>query len=230
MTAVPFPVSRLALERTVRLVATARLRDPVLLRLARQEYQADLAEIEGATSGRLAAQQQGTEGIQAGELLAGLPHANFINAAFAYFRPRELNRFNGPGRGAWYAALHVETCQIEVAFHMSRELQRVNDLNAVVDYAEMFASFAGEFVDLRNANPRPDCLHPDPAMGYPAGNSLAELVRHNGHNGIVYPSVRHPGGTCLVALWPAAVQSVAQGRALRATWAGNPTPEWSELA
>jgi len=230
MTAVSFPVSRIALERTVRLVATARLRDPVLLKLVRLQYQADLAEIEGATSGRLAAQQQGTEGLQPSELVGGLPHADFINAAFAYFRPRELNRFNGPSRGAWYAALHVETCQLEVAFHLTRELQRANDFNAVVDYAEMFASFAGEFVDLRTVNPRPDCLHPDPAMGYPAGNSLAELARNNGQNGIVYPSVRHDGGTCLVALWPATVQSVAQGGVLRATWAGTATPHWAEQA
>jgi hypothetical protein len=106
----------------------------------------------------------------------------------------------------------------------------VNDFNAVVEYAEMFASFAGEFVDLRNAQPRPDCLHPDPTIGYPAGNSLAELTRGNGHNGIIYPSVRHEPGTCLVALWPAAVQSVAQGRVLRAAWTGNQSPTWSEHA
>ena len=230
MTRVSFPVSRIALERTIRLVATARLRDPVLLKLASRRYQADLAEIEGATSARLAAQQHGTEGLPARELVAGLPHAHFINAAFAYFRPRELNRFNGPTRGAWYAALHVETCKAEVGFHLTRELQRVRDFTAVVDYAEMFASFAGEFVDLRGVRPRPDCLHPDPGIGYPAGNALGEQVRSSGHNGIVYPSVRHAGGTCLVALWPAAVQSVAQGRVLRAIWSGNPTPEWSELA
>jgi RES domain-containing protein len=225
----PFPIVRIALERTVRLVATARLRDPVLLQLVGERYLDDLVEIEGATNGRLAAEQQGTEALDARELVGGLPHANFINAAFAYFRPRELNRFNGPGRGAWYAALHVETCKAEVGFHLTRELQRVNDFNAVVDYAEMFASFAGEFVDLRSVNPRPDCLHPDPAVGYPAGNSLAELIRNNGHNGIIYPSVRHEEGTCLVALWPAAVQSVAQGRVLRAAWTGNPTPIWGEL-
>jgi hypothetical protein len=230
MTDVAFPVSRIALERTVRLVATARLRDPVLLKLAGRRLQADLAEIEGATSARLTAQQQGTESLSMRELVGGLPHAHFINAAFAYFRPRELNRFNGPARGAWYAALHVETCKAEVGFHLTRELQRVGDFNAVVDYAEMFASFAGEFVDLRGARPRPDCLHPDPAVGYPAGNVLAEQARSGGLNGIVYPSVRHAGGTCLVALWPAAVQSVAQGRAFRATWSGSPTPGWSELA
>jgi hypothetical protein len=229
MTAVPFPVARVAVERTIRLVGTARLRDPVLLNLVGDQYQDDLAEIEGATSGRLVAQQQGTENLQARELVGGPPHAIFINAAFAYFRPRELNRFNGPSRGAWYSALLVETCQIGVAFHLTRELQRVNDFNAVVDYAEMFASFAGEFVDLRNVNPRPECLHPDPDVGYPAGNALADAARKGGHNGIIYPSVRHSSGTCLVALWPATVQSVAQGRVLRAKWAGGPTPEWSEV-
>jgi hypothetical protein len=230
MNIVTFPVSRIAVERTVRLVATARLRDPVLLALVGTALQDDLAEIEGATSGRLTTQQQGTENLQTGELVGGLPHVNFINAAFAYFRPRELNRFNGPSRGAWYAALDVETCKVEVAFHLTRELQRVNDLNAVVEYAEMFASFAGEFVDLRNTLPQPDCLHPDPTIGYPLGNSLADLTRGNGHNGIIYPSVRHEPGTCLVALWPAAVQSVAQGRVLRAAWTGNQSPAWSEHA
>jgi RES domain-containing protein len=227
---VPFRVSRIALERTVRLVATARLRDPVLLKLAGRRFQADLAEIEGATSARLTTQQQGTEGLPARELVAGLPHAHFINAAFAYFRPRELNRFNGPTRGAWYAALHVETCKAEVGFHLTRELARVGDFNAAVDCAEMFASFAGEFVDLRGVRPRSDCLHPDPGIGYPAGNVLAEQARSSGHNGIIYPSVRHAGGTCVVALWPAAVQSIAQGRVLRATWSGNRSPQWSELA
>ena len=227
MTGVPFPVARIALERTVRLVTTARLRDPVLLELVGRAFLDDLAEIEGATSGRLAAQRQGAENLPLGELVGGPPHAVFINAAFAYWRPRELNRFNGPGRGAWYAALDVETSKIEVSFHLSRELQRVNDFNAVVDYTEMFASFAGAFVDLRSLVPRPECLHPDPAVGYPAGNALAELVRNDGHNGIIYPSVRHEEGTCLVALWPAAVQSVAQGRVLRAVWNGSPMPEWS---
>jgi hypothetical protein len=96
----------------------------------------------------------------------------FINAAFAYWRPRELNRFNGPGRGAWYAALAVETSIQEVAFHMNRELERINDFNAVVEYTEMFASFAGEFLDLRGVAPSPPCLDPNIAVGYPEGNRL----------------------------------------------------------
>ena len=51
----PFPLTRLALERTVRLVSTARLRDPVLLALVDADDLDALAEIEGATSARLRA-------------------------------------------------------------------------------------------------------------------------------------------------------------------------------
>jgi RES domain-containing protein len=225
--AFPYRVERIAIDRTVRLVTTARLRDPVLLKLIGRSLLEDLAEIEGATSGRLIAEKYGAGAIGASEFVAGPPHAAFINAAFSYWRPRELNRFNGPGRGAWYAALAVETCVEEVAFHMTRELDRVNDFNTVVEYAEMFASFAGEFVNLRGIKPRPPCLHPDTAIGYPEGNRLAERVRAFGHNGIIYPSVRHKGGTCVVALWPHTVQSVAQGQVVRLNWNGQRKPTLS---
>ena len=230
MTEETFRVERIAIERTMRLVASARLRDPVLAKLVDRDQLYDLAEIEAATSGRLTTQQRGAENLAAVELVAGFPHAAFINAAFTYWRPRELNRFNGPGRGAWYAALAVETCIAEVAYHMVRELQRVNDFNATVDCAEMSASFAGAFTDLRDMTSPPDCLSPDASIGYPAGNDLADRVRAHGHNGIIYPSVRHDGGTCLVALLPSAVQSVAQGRVLRLAWNGNPEPQWSVVS
>jgi RES domain len=214
-----FPVSTLAIARAVRLVSTARLRDPVLLRLVDPSLLDDLAEIEGATSARLR-----DESLATSLFPSGRPHSTFVNAAFAYFRPRELNRFNGPERGAWYAALEVETSIAEVAFHIRRELDRVRDYNAAVEYSEMWASFAGDFVDLRDVAPAPDCLHPDPAVGYPAGNLLAGQAMAAGLNGVVYPSVRRPDGTCLVALWPHVVQSVAQGRVIRLAWAGHPDP------
>jgi RES domain-containing protein len=213
-------VRRIAQDRTIRLVATARLRDPVLLKLVEEADLAALEEIEGATSGRLRAQEAGTDRLDRRELVYGLPHAHFINAAFAHFMPRSLNRFNGPGRGAWYAALVLETCVAEVAFHLERELANIADFNVTVDYAELYASFIGDFVDLRDAMPRPEFLDPNPES-YRAGNVFADAVRAAGHYGIVYPSVRHAGGTCLVALVPHAVQSVTQGGVIRLAWTGS---------
>ena len=216
------PVVREAFPRTVRLVSTARLRAPVLERLVSADEATALAEIEGATSQRLVAEQRGAEGIGRDEFVHGVPYANFVNAAFAYWKPREPNRFNAT-RGAWYAALDVETCMREVAYHMAEFLARSGVLKGVVEYAEMFASMAGEFVDLRGSSGRP-CLDPDPAKGYPIGNTLADAARAQGLNGIIYPSVRHAGGTCIVALTPHAVQSVAPGAVYRFEWAGSPEP------
>lgn len=223
-------ITHVTQDRTVRLVATARKREPLLSKLVPDDEIDALAEIEGATSGRLLAEERGADKLDRRELVFGVSHANFINAAFSYYLPKTLNRFNGPGRGAWYAALEPETCFAELTFHMNRELAAVNDYHATIDYSEVFASFVGDFVDLRDVNPEPECLHPDPERSYAAGNRLADEVRAQGQYGIIWRSVRHPEGTCLVALTPHAVQSVAQGRVIRFTWTGTPTPLITPMA
>ena len=222
------PVVRDAFPRTVRLVSSARLRDSVLRALVDDDDLEALAEIEGATSARLQAEHRGSGTIDARELVHGVPHASFVNASFAYSKPRELNRFNGPGRGAWYAALDVATSLAEVAYHMTEFLGRTGSFSATVEYAEMYASLAGEYLDLRRAKGH-ESLNPDPLLGYPVGNALADAVRAEGLNGIIYPSIRHPGGTCFVALWPHAVQSVAEGDIYRLVWNGTPDPRVVKL-
>lgn len=207
-------ISRCAFERTVRLVSS-------------DEIDA-LAEIEGATSHRLAAQDHGAEGIGSTEFVYGVPFASFINASFAYAKPSELNRFNA-ACGAWYAALDVETCKKEVAFDMADFLAKSGSYVGVVEYAEMLASLAGEYVDLR---PKPDhrCLDPNPTIGYPIGNAVADAARAKGINGIIFPSARHTGGTCFVALLPHAVQSAAQGAIYRFEWSGGPGPAITKVS
>ncbi len=221
-------IVREALPRTIRLVSTARLRPPVLEALVAPDEAADLAEIEGATSSRLIAERRGTEGVDRDELVYGAPYASFINASFAYWKPREPNRFSA-ARGAWYAALDVRTCMREVAWHMADFLAKSGDMTATVDYAELFASMAGEFVDLRAAPAHPS-LDPDPALGYPAGNAVADAARARGLNGVIYPSVRDRGGTCVAALRPNAVQSVAPGAVYRFVWSGEPEPAIERLS
>lgn len=218
------PVVTEAFPKTVRLVTTARLREAVLKSLVNCDDELDLlAEIEQATSTRMIAQERGISDLAANELVYDVPHAHFINASFAYTKPQQPNRFNGPNRGAWYAALDAETCLAEVGFHLTNALADAGDFNATVEYAEMFCSLAGEFLDLRE---RPDhlALGPDKASAYPVGNALAAKARASGLNGIIYPSVRKPSGTCIVALRPAAVQAVRQGAVYRMTWRGSPTP------
>jgi len=223
------PIIRDAFARTVRLVSTARLRDAVLKALVDREHElAELAEIEGATSTRLIAQDRGLAEISARDLIHNAPGASFINASFAYAKPLELNRFNGPGRGAWYAALEIQTCLAEVGFHMTEFLERTGVYEAVVDYAELHSSLAGEYLDLRQASDHPS-LSFDRDAGYKAGNVLAEAAMARGVNGIIYPSRRYAKGTCFAVLFPHAVQSVAQGDVYRLTWSGGPEPSTERL-
>ncbi|HKU54159.1 MAG TPA: RES family NAD+ phosphorylase [Rhizomicrobium sp.] len=224
------PVIREAFPRTVRLVTTARLRESVLKALADNEQElAELAEIEAATSDRLIAQNHGIGGVAAEELIYNVPYSTIINAAFSYAKPGELNRFNDDHRAAWYAALEVTTSLAEVSFHMTEFLAQTGVFEATVEYSELFASLAGEYVDLR-AHTDHLALNPNGAVGYPAGNALAAAVRARGVNGIVYPSVRHHGGTCFAVLWPHAVQSAAPGDVYRMVWRGTPTPVIAKIS
>ena len=61
------------------------------------------------------------------------------------------SRFNGPARGAWYAAFALETAQAEVAFHKSVELAEIGSPDESVTYDEYLADFNAEFHDLRRA-------------------------------------------------------------------------------
>ena len=222
--ALDLPTTAIAQAATVRLVASARLKDPALAPLAESDDDLDdLVSLEYATHGRLAAEQRGLPDLHPRELVAGVPHATFINAAFAYTRPGG-NRFNDENRGAWYCAFEVETSLAEVAWHLTRFLADTGTFENITDYAEMLADFIGAFHDLRGITPQPGCLDPDTAIGYPEGQRLAQRLRTHGSKGLVYPSVRSPAGTCLAAFHPASVQNVRQGALWRLTWTGTPEP------
>jgi len=76
----------------------------------------------------------------------------------------------------------------------------------------------------RNIDPTPDYLGDDPAKAYPRGQLLAGQLRSEGSLGIIYPSVRHVTGTCLVAFHPHSVQNVRFGARWKMTWNGGPEP------
>ncbi|MDX0967316.1 RES domain-containing protein [Sinorhizobium medicae] len=216
---------------TIRLISTARLKEPVLLALSPNHgAMEDLAELEGATSGRLQAQEGSLLDLDPKELVFGRPGHTFINAAFTYTRPGG-NRFNDDERGAWYCAFLAETALAEVSFHLSRELEAINRFENITDYAELIADFVGQFHDLRGKAFATDpCLSTDPGVAYPAGQSMAKWLRMEKDSlGLIYPSARSAGGHCLVAFHPSLVQNLRQGGTWRLEWQGSPEPEISKL-
>ncbi|WP_156714696.1 RES family NAD+ phosphorylase [Nitratireductor arenosus] len=207
---------------TVRLISTAYFKPPVLRPLVdTDEELALLVEIEGLTNRRLRAEQGGVGGLDARELLFRAWGHTFVNAAFAYTRPNG-NRFNDGDRGAWYAAFDDLTALAEIGYHRTRELAHIGRYHDEGVYQALLAGFIGDYHDLRATGGLHACLDPDPAIGYPAGQALARDLREAGARGLIYPSARRPGGTCLVAFEPHCVQNVRPGARWKLVWSGTP--------
>lgn len=187
-----------------------------------------LEELEAVTSKRQVAQMQGVPGIEPASLASGYGYT-YVNAAFAYTRPGG-NRFNSSEWGAWYSAVDVQTSLREVSFHLTRALTAAGgNYDNTTNYVELGATFDADFVDLRGLNPMPPCLVEDTSIAYPDGQDLATKLRAAGHNGLIYPSARHVGGTCLVAFWPGLVRDFQMGAVWEMKWAGDPEPVVTKL-
>lgn len=84
--------------------------------------------------------------------------------------------------------------------------------------SECKADFGGEFYDIRDAPGFEACLSP---TSYIESQSVAERLLAAGSAGILYPSARHPGGTCLACFRPALVGHVRKDARWRFTWDGS---------
>jgi RES domain-containing protein len=167
----------------------------------------DLTELEGATNDRLLGESGNLPGISAIELVSGFRLAHIVNATFTHANPFG-GRFNGAGRGAWYAGFEMETAQIEVAFHRSAELKEVGwKSEEAFSYIDYIADFRHEFHDLRGEPDLAGCLDPN---SYAASQRLGFQLLTNGSAGIVYPSVRHKRGICICCFRPPLVLNVRE--------------------
>jgi RES domain-containing protein len=193
----------------------------VLTRIADGDgHLADIFDLDNATNDRLRAENDLLPGIGVRELLFGVPYYRIVNATFTHAHPLG-SRFNGPDRGAWYAAFEITTAQAEVAFHKTVQLAEIDRFEDDVTFDDYRADFSGEFHDLRGPDDWADYLDPDT---YVQSQALAERLLDGGSLGIVYPSVRRAGGTCLACFRPALVMNVRKGTTYRFRWNGLPTP------
>jgi RES domain-containing protein len=189
----------------------------VLARLTPDEKELEeLVELDGATNARLLGEQGLLPGIGVHELLFGVPYSEVVNASFTHAAP-DGGRFNSSRRGAWYAGLERETSITEVAFHKQEQLKEIDwQLEEVSTYDDYLADFAAEFHDLRGEKPRfRKFLQPAPIPDcYQEPQQLAAELLDGGSNGVVYPSVRRAGGTCVACFRPALVYHVRRAARL----------------
>lgn len=216
-------LTQLRQNDTCRLIPSrfADVEDSVLAPLAEDDgILRDLFDLDNATNERLRGESGQLAGIGMDELVFGVPNFRIINAAYTYARP-EGSRFNDGERGAWYCAFAAETALAEVIFHKTVEYHEINRFDDSVTYQSLLADFSAGFHDLRGVAAHQACLDPD---SYIASQALANRLLDGGSMGIIYPSVRHPGGTNLACFRPALVGNVRKAQTYRLTWTGRPQP------
>jgi hypothetical protein len=75
-------------------------------------------------------------------------------------------------------------------------------------FHDYLADFRADFHDIRGDWRYSGCLDSE---SYTRSQKLASGLLGKGSAGIVYPSVRHSGGTCIACFRPALVANVRQG-------------------
>lgn len=195
-------------DDTHRLIPARYSNQSVLARLTDDDEQLqDLFALDGATNDRLLGEANMLPGISVHELLFGVAYAHIVNAAFTHAHPAG-SRFNGPERGAWYAAFELETAEAEIAYHKAQELQEIKWTEPeTFTFNDYLADFRADFHDIRGDTAFAECLSP---ISYAASQALARELLAASSPGIVYPSVRHSGGPCIVCFRPALVTNVRQ--------------------
>jgi hypothetical protein len=251
------PITTMLQRNTARLLP-ARYSDSVLTRLTDDPEDLEtLFALDNATNDRLIAEANGRLGITARELVAGIPYARIINAAFAHPHPQGA-RFSTPYRGAWYAGFELATAKAEVLFHRSIQLSEIRwQSREDLDYDHYQADFAGNFHDLRpgaaipysaqatdlplkrnqpllsshSATNRQDsarvaCLDPD---SYRASQELAGQLLDDESLGVIYPSARRSGGTCIACFRPALVTHLRKRDLHRLSWYPDRPPSFVRI-
>lgn len=142
------------------------------------------------------------------------PGAGLVMASFAF--PGRPSRFSDGSAGVYYAARALSTAIAETRFHEARMLAGSGPCD--IEKSVIEAELDGWLVDIRGTQPAPDGVyHP---VDYRTGQAFGGLVRRLEGYGVVYDSVREPGGECVAVFRPPVLAHARVTRTLTFSWDG----------
>lgn len=182
-------------------------------RVADPDDLAAIVEIEALTNPRLRDELGQIELVPRNRRVTG-PGTTPIMAAFTHLNPAG-SRFSDGTFGVLYAAHEEVTAIRETVHHRARFLAYTREPPLRVEMRCYKTGVRGALHDLRNGY---QAEH-DPDR-YAASRMLAHALRAAGSDGIVYRSVRNPGGECIAAFYPDLVAPHVQTRHYQYVWDG----------
>lgn len=219
-----FAVRSIAFEPSFRLVSARFPPRGLFDRVADPDDLAATIAVEALTNDRLRNEIGDIALVPPDERRVG-PGATPIMAAFTHPNPNG-SRFSDGTFGVYYAARDLGTAIRETVFHRERWLGESEQPPITLEMRLYLAALNARFDDLRgNLAARP-LLDPD---SYTASRRYGVQRRQAGSNGVVYPSVRDPGGQCAAVFRPVPLGPARQSGHYGYLWDGRRITDVIEL-
>ncbi|GAB2499982.1 RES family NAD+ phosphorylase [Arenimonas alkanexedens] len=182
-------------------------------RIASPEDLEALYAVESMTNARLR-EELGQLALVPRERRVSGPGSQPIMAAFTHLNP-DGSRFSDGSYGVFYAAHALATAIAETHYHRARFMAATREPAMDIPMRCYRTSIKARLHDLRRGWTK--MLSPD---DYAEPRALARELRAAGSDGVVYPSVRQPGGECVGIFYPDRVGACVQARHLVYRWDG----------
>ena len=143
------------------------------------------------------------------------PGSTPVMAAFTHLNP-DGSRFSDGSWGVFYAGHSVNTAVEETVYHRERFLAATSESPCDLEVRCYRTSINALLHDLRggwSAEHDPD--------SYVASVALARKLRSEGSDGLVFDSVRDPGGECVAVFYPDRVAPCVQSEHFIYRWDGK---------
>jgi hypothetical protein len=173
----------------------------------------ELFYLEGLTNERLRDEAGDIALVDRDDRVCG-PGSTPVMAAFTHIGV--ASRFSDGSFGVYYAAKTLHTAIEETAYHRARFLAYTREDAGEIDMRVYVGEVAKPLHDVRGA----DYVHLHDPDDWRPSQAFGLAMRAVRSWGIVYRSVRDPGGECIAALRPPAVTIPRQGPHLSYVWDG----------
>lgn len=148
----------------------------------------------------------------------GGPGASWLMAPFTHVSRDRPSRFSDGSYGVLYVGNRFEVALLETVYHHGRFMARTGEAAGwTSQFREIVLEVDARLHDLRRGGAQ-EALDPD---DYAAGQALGARLRAADSDGVVYPSVRCPGGGCAGLFHPDLARHPRQGRHLDYHWDGE---------
>ncbi len=175
--------------------------------------------IEGLTNDRLLDEVGDINLVKPEDRISGTGTTP-IMAAFTHLNP-EGSRFTDGSYGVYYAGNTIDTAIAETQYHRALFLAATQQPPIEIDMRSYASDLSADLHDIRLCqSSMPQIYNPDPKH-YADAQALAKILRNSGSNGIVYDSVRKPGGECVAVFRPCVLSPTKQGPHFCYVWDGH---------